>query len=89
MHGTVARLVPEQGFGFIRTDANEEYFFHLSALRKSDFETLAPGSRVEFTVKPHEHGDRADEHPRAVNVHLEDDEVEADRNEALPAEKIR
>jgi cold shock protein len=89
MHGTVARLVPERGFGFIRTDDNQEYFFHRNALQATDFEDLTAGSRVEFTIKKHDKGDEPDEGPRAVSVHLSEEELAAVDHEPLPSGKTR
>jgi CspA family cold shock protein len=89
MQGTVDRVVPAQGFGFIRTDDGQEFFFHRSALKGVEFEELAPGSAVVFEVQNHEPGDERGEHPRAVNVNLAPDAVPAEDHEALPAEKTR
>jgi cold shock protein len=88
MHGTIASLSAERGFGFIADDDGREFFFHRNALQATDFEDLAPGVGVEFEVGQ-ESGDRADERPRAVNVRLADDALPAEDHEVLPAEKIR
>ena len=69
MQGTIARLLPERGFGFIRADDGQEYFFHRNALHGTRFEDLAPGTAVEFQLG-RDPGDRDDEGPRAVSVHL-------------------
>lgn len=87
MHGTIVNISPERGFGFIAPDEGGEYFFHRSALHGVEFEELAEGVTVEFTVG-REEGDRPDEGPRAVDVRLADDAVPAVDNTALPAEKL-
>ncbi len=71
MHGTIARMVPEEGFGFIDGDDGHEYFFHRSALNATRFEDLAPGAPVYFRVGQ-ETGDRPNEGPRAVFVRMTD-----------------
>jgi cold shock CspA family protein len=68
-HGTIVRMVPEQGFGFVRSDEGHEYFFHRGALNATRFDDLAPGTTVEFRIGE-EAGDRADEGLRAVFVRL-------------------
>ena len=67
--GTVARLVPDRGFGFIAADDGEEFFFHRNALQGLRFEELVPGTGVVFHVG-RDPGDRPDEGPRAVSVRL-------------------
>ena len=89
MRGVVSSIVPDRGFGFVRDEAGDEFFFHRSALKAVDFEELAEGVAVEFEVKNHEEGDQAGERPRAVNVRLADDAIPAVDNEPLPAEKVR
>jgi cold shock CspA family protein len=76
MHGRVERLSPERGYGFIRSDDGQEYFFHRTALRATRFEDLAPGTAVDFTIGEEE-GDRPEEGPRAVSVHLAADALPA------------
>ena len=48
MRGTVDRVVPEAGFGFLIGPNGEEYFFHRSGLAGVEFEELGPGVFVEF-----------------------------------------
>jgi cold shock CspA family protein len=87
MNGTVDRVVPDQGFGFVIGPNGEEYFFHRTGLIGTRFEDLGPGVTVEFQVSDDE-GDAPDEHLRAVNLRLADDAVPAEDNEPLPPEKI-
>ena len=49
--GTIARLLIDKGFGFIRDEGGIEHFFHRSAVRGSVFELLREGQRVEFTAE--------------------------------------
>ena len=53
--GTIARLLIDKGFGFIRDESGMEHFFHRSAVRGAVFELLREGQRVEFT--PEESGE--------------------------------
>src|SRR5262245_54783239 len=69
MKGTVARMVVDRGFGFIRGDDDREYFFHRGALHGARFEELAPGSPV-VVQRGEDPGDEPDEGPRAVSVAL-------------------
>ena len=49
--GTIARLLIDKGFGFIRDEGGIEHFFHRSAVRQAVFELLREGQRVEFTAE--------------------------------------
>jgi cold shock CspA family protein len=49
MHGTIARLVPERGFGFITDQDGRDSFFQRGALPGVDFEDLAPGEHPRAT----------------------------------------
>jgi cold shock protein len=59
--GTIKRLVRDRGFGFIRDDGGQEWFFHRSSVEGS-FEQLNEGQRVSFDEEPSAKG------PRAGNV---------------------
>ena len=59
--GTIKRLVRERGFGFIRDEGGQEWFFHRSSVSDS-FEQLNEGQRVSFEEEPSQKG------PRAGNV---------------------
>ena len=87
MHGTVARLSPERGVGFVVATDGREFFFHRSALHGVELGELAPGVGVEFEVG-HEPGDVVGEGPRATSVRLADDAIPAVDGETLPPEKF-
>ncbi|MGN6360516.1 MAG: cold-shock protein [Thermomicrobiales bacterium] len=86
-HGVVDRLLADRGFGVIRSDDNQEYFFHRSALQAVRFADLAPGVTVTFAVGD-DPGDQPGEEPRAVSVQLASDAMPAVDNETLPQEKV-
>ena len=46
--GTIKRLVRDRGFGFIRDDNGQEWFFHRSAVTDGSFDHLNEGQRVAF-----------------------------------------
>ena len=62
--GTIKRLVRDRGFGFIRDDGGQEWFFHRSSVQGS-FDQLNEGQRVNFDEEPSAKG------PRAGNVRSE------------------
>ena len=64
--GTIARLLIDKGFGFIRDETGVEHFFHRSAVRGAVFELLREGQRVEFNAEDSGKG------PRAGDVRLLD-----------------
>ena len=65
--GTIARLLLDKGFGFIRDERGTEHFFHRGSVRGVVFELLREGQRVEFTPEESQKG------PRAGEVRLVDD----------------
>ena len=50
MKGVIERLLPEEGYGFVKISDGREFFLHRSALKATDFSELAVGSSVEFTI---------------------------------------
>ncbi len=64
--GTIARLLIDKGFGFIRDESGVEHFFHRSSVRGAVFELLRDGQRVAFQVEESPKG------PRAAEVRLLD-----------------
>ena len=61
--GTIKRIVRDRGFGFIRDDGGQEWFFHRSSVEGS-FDQLNEGQRVSFDEEPSGKGPRATQRPR-------------------------
>ena len=57
--GTIARLLIDKGFGFIRDEGGIEHFFHRSSVRGAVFELLREGQRVSSRRKIRTKGPRA------------------------------
>ena len=59
--GSIARLVRDRGFGFIKTENGKDLFFHTSALPAGVFDTLQEGQQVSYDQEadPRGRGDRA------------------------------
>lgn len=56
----VARLFPDQNYGFIKSPHDEtEYFFHRNAVLHGDFDRLQPGTEVRFEPEMGEEGPQA------------------------------
>ncbi len=55
----VARLFPEQDYGFIKSPDGEEYYFHRHAVLHGDYDRLAVGAEVRFEAKMGEMGPQA------------------------------
>ena len=60
--GTVKSWNPSQGWGFIEGDDGEDYYIHVSKLRKG--QSISHNSRVKFDVSQGQRG------PEAENVTL-------------------
>ena len=60
--GTIRTLTVDKGFGFIKDDKGQEYFFHQSAIQGEGIADLREGDSVEFEVGEGPKG------PRAENV---------------------
>ncbi len=63
--GTIKRVQRDKGFGFIRDERGQEYFFHRSAVQ-GDFDRLNEGQQVAFEEEQSAKG------PRAGNVRPRD-----------------
>ena len=61
--GTIKRVVKDKGFGFIRDDHGNDYFFHRSSV-DGDFTRLNEGQQVAFEEEDSPKG------PRAGNVRV-------------------
>jgi CspA family cold shock protein len=57
--GTIKKLVPDRGFGFIKGDKGE-LFFHLSSLDGVSIESLQQGQTVEYEEGHGPKGPRAE-----------------------------
>ena len=62
--GTIRRLM-DRGYGFIKTEQEEDLFFHRNDLEGVEFNSLNEGQGVEF-----EKGQGRDGRPQAVKVRL-------------------
>jgi cold shock protein len=63
MKGTIKKLVPERGFGFVKGEDDRDYFFHRTTMaRDLPFESLDVGEGVSFEIE------QSDKGPRAVDV---------------------
>ncbi len=60
--GTIKKLM-DRGFGFIKTEEEEELFFHSNDLEGVEFNSLSEGQEVEF-----EKGPGRDGRPQALKV---------------------
>lgn len=56
-NGTIKKVVSDRGFGFIKADDGQEYFFHRSSV--TDFDSLRGGETVTFQVETSAKGPRA------------------------------
>lgn len=61
MNGSIARLVKERKFGFIKGEDKKEYFFHMSGLRNISFDDLEEGRDVIFEEVETKDGWRAED----------------------------
>ncbi|MFC1913288.1 cold-shock protein [Chloroflexota bacterium] len=62
--GTIRRLM-DRGYGFIKTEQDEDLFFHSNNLEGAEFNSLSEGQAVEC-----EKGQGRDGRPQATNVRL-------------------
>jgi CspA family cold shock protein len=66
--GTVAKLVRDRGFGFIRGNDGKDVFFHRSGLMNLNFDELEQGTAVDFEVENSPKGPRANRVRPVANV---------------------
>jgi len=60
--GRIGRLMRGRGYGFITTEDGKDIFFHRTALRDLEFDSLKERQSLEFEVEEGAKG------PRAVNI---------------------
>jgi CspA family cold shock protein len=81
--GTIKRLT-DRGFGFIKTNGDEDLFFHTSSVEGVRFEELREGQMVEYTVGVGAKGLRAERVVVSVGNHSVDfDEVPERRSKQI------
>jgi cold shock CspA family protein len=56
---TVARILPEDGYGFLRTPDDREIYFHEHSVLRGGFRRLAVGSEVRFVEEAGDDGPQA------------------------------
>jgi CspA family cold shock protein len=59
MTGTIRTLRVDKGFGFIKSEAGQDVFFHQSAIYGEGIADLREGDGVEFEVTDSPKGPRA------------------------------
>jgi cold shock CspA family protein len=57
--GSVVKVIAERGFGFLRGEDQQDYFFDESAIEGGDLRRMQPGARVTFEVVEAPRGLRA------------------------------
>ncbi|MBA7470245.1 hypothetical protein ES707_05523 [subsurface metagenome] len=70
--GTIRRLM-DRGYGFIKSEEEEDLFFHRNDLEGMEFNSLSEGQEVEF-----EKGQGRDGRPQAVKVRPTETQVDDD-----------
>lgn len=62
MFGTIKMIAREKGFGFIRDESGQEWFFHRSNVEPAGgFDRLNERDQIEFTPTKSPKGPRAEE----------------------------
>lgn len=64
-YGSIIRLVPEHGFGFLRDDSSHDWFFLASGVRGGGLADVWVDERVGFQSELTANG------PRAIDIHSE------------------
>jgi CspA family cold shock protein len=67
----------DRGYGFIKTEEEEDLFFHRNSLEGVEFNSLSEGQEVEY-----EKGQGRDGRPAAVKVKFVETPVEDDGGES-------
>ena len=58
-HGRVAKLFPEEGYGFIETSDGRQIYFHRNSVAHPEFERLKTGTEVVFVEEQGHEGPQA------------------------------
>lgn len=59
LEGRVSRLLPDKGYGFLRTPDGREVYFHENSVLNRGFQRMKVGTRVVFSEEPGEKGPQA------------------------------
>lgn len=62
--GRIAKLFPDEDYGFVETADGREIYFHRNAVLGESFDDLTPGAEVDFVEEAGEKG------PQASTVHV-------------------
>lgn len=65
MAGAIAKVLPDRGFGFIRADDGQDFFFDADEFREGALASLDRGDRVRFELAESPRGPRARDVERA------------------------
>ena len=65
MKGKIERLLQKQGFGFVRAESGEEFYFDKFGLEGVSISAFEVGDTVEFIVE-----ESSDRGPRAVHIRI-------------------
>lgn len=57
--GTVTRIFPKDGYGFLRSDDDREVYFHTNSVLQGKFDLLEVGTKVRFAEESGEKGPQA------------------------------
>lgn len=57
--GTVVRIFPQEGYGFLQAADGHEVYFHRNSVVGAELEALAVGARVRFAEEPGDNGPQA------------------------------
>lgn len=71
-YGTVVKLVPDRGFGFIRTDRGQDIYFHAKEVEDNRFDFIQIEQPVMFELVPRNPDAPVAEKPRAAKVKVLD-----------------
>jgi ribosomal subunit interface protein len=59
LRATVARMFPDEGYGFLLAPAGHEVYFHRNSVLAPGFDSLAVGSEVRYAEEPGDRGPQA------------------------------
>ncbi len=71
-YGTVVKLVPDRGFGFIRNDRGRDIYFHAKEVEDNRFEFIELEQPVMFELEPRDPDAPVAAKPRAAKVRVLD-----------------